>query len=281
MTCLVVALAALLGLAFLGCRDLLPPAPPPDLDPNLCRLPLRPPSGEEPFLIIDQPAPPSNPNAVTMLGRVIVFGWHSGLEVEPHFTRWLCMQVVDTTGNYNPQFDIVRDLNLHPSRYESRWSKWLPYKNPHGRTTTVGEDEPLTLSRSYIFAVQGQDRSGKVTTLFTRGVNVRQFVVSVNAVPRLIITEPFVGGRAFLGMNARTEGILFPTGLEMNFSWEADASAYGGQIVGYRYGWDVSDIDRKKDWAVKFSLDHTSAPPIAFQSGSHTLYVEALTIRAH
>jgi hypothetical protein len=77
-------------------------------------------------------------------------------------------------------------------------------------------------------------------------------------------------------MNSRTEGVLFPTGLEMNFSWKADASEYGGKIVGYRYGWDVSDINRKNDWAVRFSLEHTSAPPIAFQSGVHTLYVEAL-----
>ncbi len=275
MTRLIVALAALLGLALIGCRQALPPEPPPELDPNLCRDGHRPPNGQEPFVIIDTPAPPANLNAVVMLGPVIAFEWHSGLEAEPHFVRWLCMQVVDSTGTYDPQFDIVRDLNLHPARYDSSWSRWVPYKNPHGRTTTVGKDEPLPIGRSHIFAVQAKDRSGKITTVFTRGINIRQFVVSNSAVPRLTITEPFAGSRVFLGMNSRTEGVLFPTGLEMNFSWRADAGAYGGRIVGYRYGWDVIDIDDKHAWDGRFSLENTSAPPIAFQSGSHTLYVEA------
>jgi hypothetical protein len=273
---LLAASAVLLGLAFLGCRDLLTPAPPPNLSPNLDQVALGHPSGGEPFVIIDTPAPPSNPSATVTLGRVIVFGWHSGLVVEPHFVRWLCMQVVDTMGNYNPTFDIVRDLNQHPFRYESRWTRWVPYKNPHGRTTTVGDDDSLALRRAYIFAVQAKDRSNRVTTVFTRGKNVRQFIVSSTAVPLLRITEPFLGTKMFLGMNLRAEGATLPTGLEMNFSWRADASVYGGRVVGYRYGWDVSDINDKHEWEVRFSIENTSAPPIAFQSGVHTLYVEAI-----
>jgi hypothetical protein len=275
MMCLIAALAVLLGLVFLGCRDPLTPAP-PNLDPNFSQQPLRPPSGQEPFVIIDTPALPPNPYSIATLGRVIVFGWHSGLEVEPHLVRWLCMQVVDSMGNYNPQFDIVQDLNQRPARYESRWSKWVPYKNPHGRMTTVGEGNTLALNRSHIFAVQAQDHSGGVTTVFDRRANVRQFIVSMVAGPLLRITEPLIGERFFLGMNLQPEGVSYPKGLEMNFSWQADASAYGGQIVGYRYGWDVADINNKNDWEVKFSLENTSAPPIAFQSGIHTLYVEAL-----
>ncbi len=277
MVLLVAALAVLVIPAFFGCRETLPPEPAPDLDPNLSQLPLRPPSGGEPFVVIDTPAPPSNPAAVVMLGPVIQFGWHSGLEVEPHFVRWLCMQVVDTNGNYDPSFDIVRDLNLHPARYEDRWTKWIPYKNPHGRTTTIGGDEPLALRRSHIFAVQAQDRSGTVTTIFQRGMNIRQFIVSSTVAPLLKTWEPFIGGRVFIGANLRPEAVYFPAGLEMNFSWRADASSYGGTIAGYRYGWDVSDVDDKHDWETKrFSPENTSAPPISFQSGVHTLYVQAL-----
>jgi hypothetical protein len=276
MVLLVAALAVLLVPAFFGCRETLPPEPVPDLNPNLSQLPLRPPSGGEPFVVIDTPAPPANLAATVTLGPVIQFGWHSGLEVEPLFVRWLCMMVVDTNGNYDPSFDIVRDLNLHPARYESRWSKWIPYKNPHGRTTMVGEDEPLALRRAHIFAVQAQDHSRKVTTVFQRGINIRQFIVSSTVAPLLTIWEPFLGGRTFIGTNLRPDAVVFPAGLEMNFSWHADASAYGGKVIGYRYGWDVSDIDDKHDWEDrKFSLENTSAPPIAFQSGVHTLYIQA------
>ena len=274
MTCLVFASAVLLCLVSLGCQETLPPEP-PDLNPNGDQRPLLPPRGE-PFVVIDTPAPPVNPSATVMLGRVIVFEWHSALEIEPQSVRWLCMQVVDTMGDYKPDFDIVGDLNLHPERYESRWSGWVPYENPAGRTTTVGKDEPLVLGRSHIFAVQAKNRSGTVTTAFNRGVNVRQFFVSANAAPLLTITEPFIGSQVFLGMNPRPVAVSFPTGLELSFSWKADAASYGGRIAGYRYGWDVSDINNDNDWAVGFSPQITRAFPIAFQSGVHTLFVEAI-----
>jgi hypothetical protein len=272
--CLVLASAVLLGPVFLGCQETLPPEP-TNPNPNGDQRLLVPPRGE-PFVVIDTPAPPSNPTATVMLGSVIVFEWHSGAEIEPQFVRWLCMQIVDTAGNYDPTFDIVGDLNLHPGRYESRWSSWVPYTNPDGRTTTAGKDDPLSLSRSYIFAVQAKNRSGKVTTVFNRGVNIRQFVVSTTATPLLMITEPFIGSQEFLRMNPRPATVSFPAGLEATFSWKADASSYGGRVVGCRYGWDVSDINNDGDWAVAFSLQCTHASPIAFYSGVHTLLVEAI-----
>jgi hypothetical protein len=273
---LVLASAVLLGPVLLGCQETLPPEP-PDLNPNSAARMLLPPR-DEPFVIIDTPAPPSNPSATVMLGRVIVFEWHGGLEIEPQSIRWLCMQVVDTMGNYNPVFDIVGDLNLHPERYEGTWSNWISYEDPGGRTTTVGKDQPLPVGRSHIFAVQAKNRSGKITTVFNRGVNIRQFIVSANAAPLLMITEPFIGSQQFLGMNPRPAAVTFPVGLELKFSWKADASSYGGRIVGYRYGWDVSDINNDNDWKVGFSLQCTHASPLRFYSGVHTLFVEAVDI---
>ncbi len=271
MVLLAAALAVLLGLAFLGCNDTVPTAPPPD-DDSVTPLPWR----GEPFVIIDTPAPPPNPAATVMLGTMIEFVWHGEPEVETQFVRRLCMQVVDTSGAYNPAFDIVGDLNLHPERYESMWSDWIPYDDPDGRMTIVGDDEPLALSRSHVFAVQAKSRAGKVTTFFKRGVNIRQFIVSANVAPSLTITEPFLGGKWFLGMNPRPTTVSFPAGLEMNFSWTASAGFYGGSIVGYRYGWDVSDINDDQEWATEFSLQCTRAIPVAFQTGVHTLFVEAI-----
>ena len=271
---LILASAVLLGTVFLGCQETLPPEP-PDPNPNGDQRTLLPPRGE-PFVIIDTPTPPPNLTATVMLGRVIVFEWHSGLEVDPQSVRWLCMQVVETMGNYNPTFDIVGDLNLHPERYESKWSSWIPYANPDGRATTVGKrraphiEQVLHLRRAGEESLrQGHDgiQSGSEHTAVRR---------SATAAPRLIITEPFIGSQVFLGMNPRPATVSFPTGLEMTFSWKADASSYGGRIVGYRYGWDVSDIRDDNDWMAGFSPLSTHAFPIALQSGVHTLFVEAI-----
>ncbi len=263
--------AVLLALAILGCNDTVPTAPPPDSGGGTL-LPWR----GEPFVIIDTPAPPANLSATVMLGTVIEFGWHTEPQVETQFVRWLCMQVVDPLGTYEPGFDIVGDLNLHPERYESKWSAWISYEDPDARTTTVGKNEPLAFGRSHVFAVQAKSRAGKVTTVFRRGMNIRQFIASANAVPRLMITEPFIGSQMFLGMNPRPATTSFPAGLEMNFSWKADAGSYGGRITGYRYGWDVSDINDDQEWATEFSLRCTRAIPVAFQTGVHTLFVEAI-----
>jgi hypothetical protein len=239
-----------------------------------CRMPVCP-ADEDPYVIIDKPPAPS-PGPVQMLGTVIVFGWHAGGEGKLRSVRWMWSQVVDTSGAYNPLFDIVRDLNEHPQRYESKWSKWVPYGGRAGTTTTLGDDETLEVGKSYIFAVQAMDFCGRTTEDFDRTTNVRQFVVSRSAVPMLTVMEPFLGGVKFLGMRMNAVAVDFAPNLALNFRWQADASSYGGEVVGYRYGWDVEDIDDPNTWDVSFAPFHTSAPPRALSSGVHTFFVEAL-----
>jgi hypothetical protein len=270
---LILILAAVLAAAFAGCRNATNPV---DIRTAYVNRLARPDTGgTAPYVIIDKPAP-SPTGGTQVLGRVILFGWHSGPGVEPHFVRWLCMQNVDTNGVYNPNFNIVQDLNENLWRYESKWSAWVPYKNPHGRSTVVGKDDTLQLNRSYLFAVQARDFSDRVTTIFDTKTNVRRFIVSLGVAPYLRVFNHYVGGFAFIGTNMGAKQREFAPGLDISFEWHADASSYGGEIVGYRYGWDVADINVKHDWEVKFSLDNTTSPPISFQSGTHTLYIEAL-----
>lgn len=240
-----------------------------------CRVPFCP-TGEDPFVIIDKPVAPANPGGVQTLGKVIVFGWHGGNERNPRAVRWMWSTVVDTNGVYDPTFDIVRDLNENPERYEDKWSRWVPYGGPSGRTTTLGDDETLQVNRSHIFAVQAMDACGRATGQFDRRTNCRQFVVSNVAVPLLTVAEPLIGYAIFLGMNPRVRSYDVPAGFPLNFTWRADASSYGGEVAGYRYGWDVLDINDPGDWEVRFSPAYTSAPPRTFFAGTHTFFVEAI-----
>jgi hypothetical protein len=239
-----------------------------------CRMPFCP-TGEDPFVIIDKPPAPAGGDTQA-LGEVIIFGWRGGNERDPRSVRWMWSLVVDTNGVYNPVFDIVKDLNEHPERYEDKWSKWVPYSSPQGRTMTLGDDEALQMGRAHIFAVQAMDICGKTTAQFTRRTNVRQFIVSAVAGPLLTVAEPHLGANRFLGMSMNARSCEFPADLALNFTWRADASSYGGEIAGYRYGWDVADINNPNDWDVRFSLAHTSAPPMSFSSGIHTFFVEAM-----
>jgi len=241
-----------------------------------CRLPFCP-TGEDPIVVITKPTAPTG-SGTQVLGQVILFGWRAGNARNPRSVRYMYSQVVDSNGVYNPSFDIVADMNKHPGRYESKWGPWISFTAPgdSGRTTVLGDDEILQLNRSHIFAVQAMDLCGRITGQFDRRTNVRQFIVSAAVAPILTVTEPFLGGCRYTGMNLPVTMCECPPGIALNFRWRADASSYGSVISGYRYGWDVADINNPDDWEVGFSPSHTSAPPKTLYSGVHELYVEAI-----
>jgi hypothetical protein len=123
--------------------------------------------------------------------------------------------------------------------------------------------------------VQAKDEAGAVTAIFTRGVNVRQFLVSVTAAPFLTITAPYIGGFRFMGTNLRAEKRDLPPGVELNFRWTGNSDDYGGEIVCYQYGWDVADLNNPSDWGSDCSPFNRGCRAIWY-SGVHTLYVRCV-----
>ncbi len=241
------------------------------IGPTGCKNPFCP-TTEEPYVIIDQP-----PASQQVLAPVIVFHWHSGLETDPRAVRYFVSKVVDTNGVYNPMFNIVQDMNENLWRYEDWWSDWERYNenSGSGQSTIIGEDEPLEINYQYVFAVQAMDRCGRITETFTRNTNVRQFIVGHVAGPMLMIREPFLGPYIFIGENSTPASVDLPSSIPLNFSWEGDASSYGGEIVCYRYGWDIQDLNDPSEWETACSPFITSAPEKTLYSGVHTLFVEA------
>ena len=106
------------------------------------------------------------------------------------------------------------------------------------------------------------DEAGAVTGIFNESTNFRKFVVSESAVPTLYVTEDFIGTYLFEGRNFRPVSKDLPPGVPLNFRWRASAYDYGGEIVGYRYGWDIADVNNDDDWPVQWSPYHRSAPAL-------------------
>jgi len=237
-----------------------------------------------PFVEITMPRQPSNRNATVSLGRVIKFEWRGTDPIDspdntqdPDSIRYLYHRVVTPSGADSIGFDIVLDLNETPWRYEEDWSPWISYRAPgdSGRSTWLGDDELLTLSKAHVFAVQAKDEAGAVTAIFTRGVNIRQFIVSVTASPLLTVLEPFLGGFRFSGGNPKREKRDLPPGVELNFTWRGDATSYGGEITCFQFGWDVADLNNPDDWGSDCSPFNVGCTAIWY-SGVHTLFVRAL-----
>lgn len=232
-----------------------------------------------PSVVIESPGD----NAV--LGRVITFTWTGRDPIDepantqdPESVRYIAGIVVDTNGIENRAFDIMTDFNENPWRYEDRWWAWVDYHAPgdSGKSTTIGDDEILQLNKTYFFAVQAKDEAGAVTSIFDSHANFRRFIVSEAAGPFLTVMETYLGTFRFIGMNFTPIKKDLPPGVPLNFHWKATAEDYGGRIVGYRYGWDIADVNNPSDWPVSYSPFNLVAPERIVYSGTHTFFVEAL-----
>jgi hypothetical protein len=253
--------ACFLACGFIGCEDEVVAPPAPDT------LAL-------PSVVIQKPAlTPLEPQ----YAQVVHFVWGAGEGAEPVAVRHLWSPVVDTTGTYNPSFDIIKDLNKTPSRYEAWWSRWIPLDAPgdSGTGTIIGDDETLELGRSYLFAVQARDEDGRRTDSFSVKTNARRFGVSASAIPLLLIYDEYLVGFRFIGTNLRPEERAIPPGIPLRIRWRADVSAYGGEVAGYRYAWDLPDIAA---WDAPFKLGCSEAEEVTFYGGVHTLFVETVDI---
>jgi len=172
----------------------------------------------------------------------------------------------------------VNELNQNPAKFEDQWTPWRSCHAPgdSGTSTVIGDDELLSRTNTYVFAVQAKDEAGAVTTIFDTKLNARVFAILIGVGPLLKVSEPYLGSYSYIGDNNRPEAFKLPADFSLNFRWKADASSYGGVISSYRYGWDVMDLSDPNDWDVQPSPFITSAPPATFTSGVHTLFIEAM-----
>ena len=226
-----------------------------------------------------------SPGDNAVLGRVITFSWEGRDPIdepmntqEPESVRFVYGLIIDTNGVENKNFDIMGDFNDNPWRYENMWRGWIAYSSPNdsGRSTTIGDDEILQVNKEHFFGVQAKDEAGAVTAIFDSRMNFRRFIVSEAAGPFLTVTEPFIGSFRFIGRNFTPIKRDMPPGVPLNFHWTATAEEYGGRILGYRYGWDIADVNNPSDWPVSFSPFNLASPERAIYSGTHTFFIEAL-----
>jgi len=228
-----------------------------------------------PYTIINVPKNPF-PGQSQIVPPVVRFQWYCE---DPIDVPWNT-QEADSIRYMIVQYHrtILDDINANPASYEQYWKPWIAYHAPgdSGTSTVVGDDEVLGAMNSYVFAVQAKDEAGAITTIFDPKTNVRVFAILQNAGPILRVKEPYLGRWQYLGINNRPEVFRLPAGFVLHFSWTADASNYGGEVTSYRYGWDITDINDPDEWAVDPSPFTTSAPPISFLSGVHTLFIEAV-----
>jgi len=228
----------------------------------------------EPMVRITRPEPSAG---IPRYPEVVRFAWTSSGERPAEKVRWMATRSNDTSGSYDPTFDLPGDLESNPSRYDTLWSDWIEYAAPadSGTTTLIGDDEDLPKGRRIYFILQAMDREGNVTESFERGLNVRDFIMADNTGPILHVYEPLLAGFTFLGTSFEPQARRIPPGIPLRFAFEASAEDYLSEVTGYRIGWDVTDHDA---WSEPFSEVPPRAGEVVLHSGVHTLTIEAIDL---
>ena len=229
-----------------------------------------------PSVTITEPVNTNPASGAQNLPPVVKFGW---VGKDPIDSPWNYQDVDSVRYMYHLFYlNILRDLNETPERFEHRWTPWIARHAPEdsGITTFIGDDEDVQLNKTYVFAVQAKDDAGAVTSVFSDRNNVRVFMTRIPTGPVLTLSVAYFGSWTKVGTNNRTLSVTVPPGFPIEVSWEGDATEYGGVVKGYRYGWDVEDLEDPDQWACSVNPYTTCLPSLEFHTGVHNLFVEAV-----
>lgn len=203
----------------------------------------------------------------------------------PDSVRWILVPV-SKHGSFDAALEYIRRTpDDQMTKEKGIWYPWKYYDAPgdSGRAWTTDE---LDIPSSHLFAVQVKDEAGAVSPVFDENRNVRRINVSPrNTGPVLTLNNKFIGTIITASPDTAPVIIDLPSNIAMCFRITADARPYGGVASGYRYGWDMQDLNDPEQWATDFTpfvrTDHDGKPVAdipcrAWQFDSHTIYIEVI-----
>jgi hypothetical protein len=192
---------------------------------------------------------------------------------EPDSVRWIVVATLKFERDWDRTLEYIRE---NPDAEE--WSSWHYYQAA-GDSGKFWTTPPLDFGE-YYFAVQVMDEAGAVSPVFDLDRNVRRFRVSPRSTgPIFTVRNKYIGAVTTSSPNTPPTILDLPSGVGMEFNFEADASSYGGTVVGYRYGWDILDLNDPGQWDVDFTpfiSDVAKTPRRTFFFGTHSFFVEVI-----
>lgn len=215
--------------------------------------------------------------------RTLVFRWEGADPVgdgtirSPIASRWVLLRS-SPNGIFSHWPRALYELP------ETAWSPWRPWQasDQSGRRavlqnlTPIGSD-PESEAGYYFFAVQAMDEAGAVTPVFDDALapsnNATRFYVIDRAGPTLTVRDAYLGTFVFAG-GLQPVTLEVAGGQEIRLRWSADAAQYGGEIVAYRYGWDIRDPQDETQWEQNWSATALSAGTRTYPSGTHRFFLQ-------
>jgi hypothetical protein len=199
---------------------------------------------------------------------------------DPDSVSWILEPRKLHDGDWNETMAYIRSLPVDADE----WGDWVWYGAPedsgHFWTTP-----PMDFG-TYVFAIRAKDEAGAITPVFDETQNMRRINVSTRKTgPLLIVRNQYLGSVVTTVCNHPLTILDLPAGIPVEFSWTADASDYGGSEAGYRYGWDIKDLNDPDQWDVDYSPfppppegqpPGARSVPRTFNFGTHVFTIEVV-----
>ncbi len=194
---------------------------------------------------------------------------------EPDSVRTILLSTANFEDSWTKTVEYIRS-----NRDAPEWTAWRYYKVA-GDTGRVWTTPPLEYG-PYIFAVQVKDEAGAVNPVFDEDRNVRRVLVSQRSNgPVLTVYNKYIGTMLTSSPDSPLQIIDLPAKVPMTFDFCANAKSYGGVVSGFRYGWDIQDLNDPEQWDISYTPfvsddDCAKSPPRTFEFDSHTFHVEVI-----
>ena len=203
------------------------------------------------------------------------------LSQDPDSVQYALIPVPLSDGaNYEPTIQA-----LQRGEKEQFFQPWVWYKAPEdsGKFWTT----PVVNPGKYVFAIRAKDEAGAITPVFNPDdppssgskANVRRVSVGpLTSGPTLTVQNDYIGIIRTTSCSTPTSILDSPAGVPLTFKIQASADSYGGTIAGYRYGWDIPDLNDPEQWEIDITpfLTTANVPPRTFFFGTHTLTMEVV-----
>jgi hypothetical protein len=191
---------------------------------------------------------------------------------DPESVQWALVSTVGH-GDYASTIQYLRENPAAPE-----WYPWSWYRAPgdSGKSWTT---PPLEFG-DYVFAIRAKDEAGAVTPVLAEPVNVRRLKVAERTSgPTFVLTSTLVGSIIAASCDFPLTIADVPAGIDMAFNLSACADHYGGTVSGYRYGWDILDLNDPGQWEIDYTPFISSiatTPARSFNFGTHTFTAEVI-----
>jgi hypothetical protein len=192
---------------------------------------------------------------------------------DPDSVQW-ALEHVQARRQFTDTIDYLRSRSSSAS-----WYPWSLLSRARGQREVLDHAADGIRRLRVRHARQRRGRGGDAGARRTPQRAPHQSIAPHHGTASLVVTSQFVGSVVASTCDYPLTILDMVAGVGMSFTLSACADDYGGTVSGYRYGWDILDLNDPDQWETDYTPFVGSlavVPPRSFNFGTHTFTAEVI-----